>query len=179
MWYQATMRCLSRGFILSATALFGSLGASGCRSTQVWFSSDDDLTTILTDEMGTATDTLDVAVYTFTSEDIRDAIINAHSRGVAVRVVIDVWATNDIIASALEEAKVPTRRSAGYDNAMGDPGIMHHKFAVMDQQSVATGSFNFTLSADSKNHENLLIVADPALAGQYTNAFNQLWKQAD
>ncbi len=56
---------------------------------------------------------------------------------------------------------------------------MHHKFAVVDGRSVATGSFNYTLSADGKNYENLLIVTDPALAGQYTSAFDEIWKKAD
>lgn len=166
---------------LRGTLLCGALavGASGCRSSQVWFSNDDDLTTVLTDHMGTATDTLEVAVYTFTSEEIRDSIIDANGRGVAVRVVIDVWATNDPIAASLEEAGVPTRRAAGYTGQGDDVGIMHHKFAVVDGRSVATGSFNFTLSADSKNYENLLVVSDPALAGQYISAFDEIWKQAE
>jgi len=173
------MRRLLRG---TPTVLFAAgllLAATGCRSSQVWFSNDDDLTTVLTDHMDTATETLDVAVYTFTSEEIRDAIIDADSRGVAVRVIIDLWATNDPIAASLDEAGVPTKRSAGYAGEGGDPGIMHHKFAVVDGRSVATGSFNFTLSADGKNYENLLIVTDPALAGQYTNAFAEIWKKAD
>jgi phosphatidylserine/phosphatidylglycerophosphate/cardiolipin synthase-like enzyme len=174
---QAGSRAIQKG--VPALLIGGALLLAGCRSSQVWFSNDADLTTALTDHMGTATDTLDVAVYTFTSEEIRDAIIDADSRGVAVRVVIDVWATNDAIASSLEDAGVPTKRSAGYDNSQGDPGIMHHKFAVVDQKSVATGSFNFTMSADNKNYENLLVVSDPALAGQYTNAFDELWKKAE
>ena len=172
------MRRIVHGLLIPVFG-FSTMAATGCRSSQVWFSESDDLTTVLTDHMGTSSETLDVAVYTFTSEAIRDAIIDAKGRGVTVRVVIDVWATNDPIAASLDEAGVPTKRMAGYDNSQGEPGIMHHKFAVVDQQSVATGSFNFTLSADSKNHENLLVVTDPALAGQYTNAFDQLWKQAD
>ena len=178
MWYQVPMRTPVHGLSICAFVV-SAVAATGCRSSQVWFSDSEDLTTVLTDHMDTSTETLDVAVYTFTSEAIRNAIIDAKSRGVSVRVVIDVWATNDPIAASLDEAGVSTRRAAGYDNTQGDPGIMHHKFAVVDQQSVATGSFNFTLSADSKNHENLLIVSDPALAGQYTNAFDQLWKQAE
>ena len=157
-----------------APILLLALVLTGCRSTHVWFSTDEDLTEVLTDHMAKATDTLDVAVYTFTSEPIRDALINADSRGVKVRVVIDHWETNDVIATTLGDAGVPTRRAYGYNN-----GIMHHKFAVVDSQSVATGSFNFTIAADEFNDENLLIVSDPALAGQYTNAFDTLWKRAE
>lgn len=165
---------------LLAPALAGILLAStACRSSQVWFSNDEDLTTVLTDHMGSATETLDVAVYTFTHEEIRDALIDADARGVKVRVVIDEWATNDEVATFLDKEGVPTKRSAGFSGNNADPGIMHHKFAVVDGRSVATGSFNFTLSADSKNYENLLVVTDPALAGQYTSAFDEIWKQAE
>lgn len=165
------MRSLPRIAALSALAL---TGLTGCRSSQVWFSGDEDLTEVLTDHMGTSSDTLDVAVYTFTSEPIRDALIDADSRGVQVRVVIDGWETNDPIAASLREAGVPTRRASGYND-----GIMHHKFAIVDAQSVATGSFNFTIAANESNDENLLIVSDQALAGQYTNAFDALWKRAE
>jgi phosphatidylserine/phosphatidylglycerophosphate/cardiolipin synthase-like enzyme len=173
------MRKAFRSFLVPAALAGMSAWSVGCRSSQVWFSQDDELTTVLTDHMGMATDTLDVAVYTFTSEAIRDGIINAHSRGVKVRVVIDVWVTNDPVASFLDKEGVPMRRSRGFSEEGGDPGIMHHKFAVVDGRSVATGSFNFTLSADGKNYENLLIVTDPALAGQYTSAFNEIWTKAE
>lgn len=161
-----------------ATALVyvgATLACAGCTQNQVWFSQDEDLTEVLTDHMATASDSLDVAVYTFTSEPIRDALIDADARGVRVRVIIDTWATNDPIAASLDQAGVPMRRAEGY----GEGGIMHHKFAVVDETSVATGSFNFTVAADSKNDENLLILADKALAGQYTSAFSEIWRRAE
>ena len=39
---------------------------------------------------------------------------------------------------------------------------------IMDGELVITGSFNFTKAAQEKNAENLLIIRDQALAGQYT-----------
>ncbi len=158
----------------SAFLVTVSVLSAGCRSSQVWFSADSELTTVLTDHIATAAQTLDVAVYTFTSEPIRDAIIDAAARGVETRVVIDGWEANDPIANGIADAGVPMRRAFGFNG-----GIMHHKFAVVDGQSVATGSFNYTYSADNENDENLVIISDKALAGQYTNAFDELWRRAE
>ena len=39
---------------------------------------------------------------------------------------------------------------------------------VFDGETVITGSFNFTMAAEEKNAENLLIIRDKALAQRYT-----------
>lgn len=156
------------------TVLTCALAAAGCNSNQVWFSSDSTLTDVVSSEIEGAANTLDIAVYTFTAEPIRDAIIDAHARGVKTRVAIDEWATNDAIASSLADEGVPVRRAKGYNG-----GIMHHKFIVVDEARVLTGSFNYTRSADEANDENLVLIANKVLAGQYTNAFSEVWSRGE
>jgi len=58
------------------------------------------------------------------------------------------------------------------------PGLMHNKFAVIDDQVVLTGSFNWTITAERKNAENLLVITDPDLAQKYTKQFKVLWSQS-
>jgi phosphatidylserine/phosphatidylglycerophosphate/cardiolipin synthase-like enzyme len=43
---------------------------------------------------------------------------------------------------------------------------------ILDNGTVATGSFNYTWSAEHKNAENLLLIHDPALAAEYTQNWN-------
>ena len=50
--------------------------------------------------------------------------------------------------------------------------IAHNKIMSLDQETVITGSFNFTKAAEEKNAENLLVGKDQALAGRYI----QNWK---
>lgn len=157
-----------------ALAVLGALALAGCSSTQVWFSNDSNLTDVLSSEMEGASDTLDVAVYTFTAEPIRDALIDAHARGVKVRVAIDTWATNDTIAQSLDDEGISVRRVEGYSG-----GIMHHKFVVVDEARVLTGSFNFTRSADEANDENVVLIANKVVAGQYANAFAEVWSRGE
>jgi phosphatidylserine/phosphatidylglycerophosphate/cardiolipin synthase-like enzyme len=48
---------------------------------------------------------------------------------------------------------------------------------VIDGKAVITGSFNFTVAAENRNAENVLIVHDdPALAKAYADNF---WRRAD
>ena len=43
-------------------------------------------------------------------------------------------------------------------------GLMHDKVAIVDGMTVATGSYNYSASADGRNAENLLVIHDLALA---------------
>jgi phosphatidylserine/phosphatidylglycerophosphate/cardiolipin synthase-like enzyme len=45
--------------------------------------------------------------------------------------------------------------------------IAHSKVMVIDAETVITGSFNFTATAQSHNSENLLAVRDATLAARY------------
>jgi phosphatidylserine/phosphatidylglycerophosphate/cardiolipin synthase-like enzyme len=55
--------------------------------------------------------------------------------------------------------------------------LMHHKFAVIDGDAVATGSYNWTRSAGKCNFEDLLVIREAAVVGAYQKRFEQLWSQ--
>ena len=49
---------------------------------------------------------------------------------------------------------------------------------IIDERTVITGSYNFTARAEETNDENLLIVDDPTLAGQFMEEFERVYDQA-
>ncbi|GAJ17985.1 unnamed protein product, partial [marine sediment metagenome] len=53
--------------------------------------------------------------------------------------------------------------------------IMHNKFAVIDNEVVITGSYNWTASAGERNDENLLVIDDDYIVERYQDQFNNLW----
>lgn len=45
--------------------------------------------------------------------------------------------------------------------------IAHNKIMMIDEETVITGSFNFTKAAQEHNAENLVVIKDKALAIRY------------
>ncbi len=57
-------------------------------------------------------------------------------------------------------------------------GKLHHKFAVIDNRTVITGSFNWSPSAAHQNDEVLLVIDSPLLAAHFTREMDRLWRTA-
>jgi phosphatidylserine/phosphatidylglycerophosphate/cardiolipin synthase-like enzyme len=52
---------------------------------------------------------------------------------------------------------------------------MHHKFAIIDNRILLTGSYNWTFSANHRNDENLMVIDDPEIIEIFQNQFINLW----
>ena len=52
---------------------------------------------------------------------------------------------------------------------------MHHKFAIIDNRILLTGSYNWTFSANHRNDENLMVIDDPEIIEIFQNQFVNLW----
>ncbi|MBN1285802.1 MAG: phospholipase [Anaerolineae bacterium] len=60
----------------------------------------------------------------------------------------------------------------------GNPRVFHHKVFIIDDETVITGSFNFSKNADTSNDENVLIIQDAEIAAQYNAEFDRRWAEA-
>jgi len=120
--------------------------------------------------------TLDVAMFDLTHPDITAALDRAHRRGVKIRLAADEGQARDRRSqvSYLRSKGIAVRLSGGFHGARS---IMHNKFAVFDGQTVETGSFNWTSSADRYNFENLIFISSPAVADRYEAGFRRIWEQ--
>lgn len=56
---------------------------------------------------------------------------------------------------------------------------MHHKFALLDNRKLITGSLNWTLTAVQSNKENVIVTEEPELVRPYEDEFNKLWEAND
>lgn len=114
----------------------------------------------------------DVCVFTITDDRISNAIIEAHKRGIRVRVITDNEKAFDPGSdiSRMERVGVPVRvdRSSYH---------MHHKFALFDEELLLTGSYNWTRGAAEYNVENFVITDERRLVNPFGETFERLWKQ--
>jgi phosphatidylserine/phosphatidylglycerophosphate/cardiolipin synthase-like enzyme len=130
---------------------------------EVCFSPKGGCTEAIIYEIAQAKTEILVQAYSFTSAPIAKALLDAHKRGVSVRVNLDKSQKTQKYSSAtfLTNAGIPTF----IDNKHA---IAHNKIMIMDKETVITGSFNFTKAAEEKNAENVLIIRSVDLAKEYS-----------
>jgi len=83
-----------------------------------------------------------VQAYSFTSTPIAKALLNAQKRGVKVEVILDKSQKKEKYSSAdfLANSGIPTKIDSAH-------AIAHNKIIIVDEETVITGSFNFTRAA--------------------------------
>ena len=121
--------------------------------------------------IGEAKKSIKVQAYSFTNADIAKALLDAHKRGVNVRAVLDKSQETEKYTSAtfLANAGVPVRID-------DDFAIAHNKIMIIDEETVITGSFNFTKAAEEKNAENVLVIrGNKELAKLYLQNWQWRW----
>ncbi|GAA4003364.1 phospholipase D-like domain-containing protein [Hymenobacter fastidiosus] len=161
----------------AASALLLPLGSSTTNPAagvlnEVFFSPGDECVDAIRQFISQAAQRLEVCVFTISDDRITAALLAAHRRGVAIRLLTDNDKLHDKGSDIeqLHASGLPVRIDQTTNH-------MHHKFAVADQRRVLTGSYNWTRSAALYNMENLLITDDQATVKRYTAEFERLWEQ--
>lgn len=139
--------------------------------TEVFFSPGPDCKAAIVTLLAQARTSLEVCVFTISDDDITRAILDAHRRDVAVRIITDDDKRNDTGSDVdhLARQGVPVRidRTEAH---------MHHKFAIADGARLLNGSFNWTRSASRVNEENVMVTSEPAAVGAFRAEFERLWR---
>ena len=106
--------------------------------------------------------------FSFTNDDIADALVMKDN--------LDLRGIFDSSQAANKFSQFKRLKEFGI-NVKKDSNKykMHHKVFIIDNQTVVTGSFNPTLSADTKNDENIIIIHDEKIAAAFLSEFDRLW----
>ncbi len=116
--------------------------------------------------------TLDIAAFEFNNVVLTQAVLDAHRRGVQVRMVVDnehALHKDNSTMRQFVEAGIPVRDD-------GRSGLMHNKFMIMDSRDVWTGSMNFTINGVYRNNNNLLALRSNRLVLSYQAEFNEMFE---
>lgn len=112
---------------------------------------------------------IDAALYQLNSKRIADAFIEAHGRGVSVRLVTESDYIGELQIKRLQAAGIPIADDSGHN------GLMHHKFIVIDERYVWTGSYNTTYNGAYKNNNNVIWIDSLPLAYNFTQEFREMF----
>lgn len=119
-----------------------------------------------------------MAIFYLSDPHIMQALIKARQRHVLVDVIADQHSITKSTLIHLEQCasnnitlhifKAPTTK--------GPAPLMHNKFCIFEcnfdhRPLLWTGSFNFTILAQRRNQENVIILSDPLIMEQYRQQF--------
>jgi phosphatidylserine/phosphatidylglycerophosphate/cardiolipin synthase-like enzyme len=126
------------------------------------FAPEDDVSKQIIEEISRAERKISFLAFSFTHDEIGQAMLQRAQAGVQVRGVFETTGSNT------QFSEFGRLRQAGLEVYQdGSPYVMHHKVIVIDERTTIFGSYNFSANADTDNDENLLIVQDPRFAALY------------
>ncbi len=117
-----------------------------------------------------ANNSIQVALFAFSHVLLVNDLIEAHNRGVDVKVILDRGQS----MGSSKKAILNLLRAGVSLFLYGGIQDLHHKFALIDQKTLFLGSCNWSKSAFSSNKELLtkLVIED----GPLKNKVNSLWE---
>lgn len=122
----------------------------------------------LVERLNDAKFSIDAALYDLDLPSVREALLEAHKRGVRVRLVAEGANAERAAFQSLSLAGVPLV-------ADPRPGLMHHKFLIVDDEEVWTGSTNLTWSGFFRNDNNLVRIRSEDMAINYRREFEEMF----
>ena len=137
---------------------------------QILFSPEDKAISHIIPYVQAAKSSIQFLAFTFTQDQLGQAMIDRKKAGVDVRGVFESTGSDTDYSEMvpLYCAKAPVRQD-------GNPAFMHHKVIIIDGHIVVTGSLNFTDNADQQNSENVLIIDNADIAKLYVQEFQRVW----
>ncbi|MEL6676133.1 MAG: phospholipase D-like domain-containing protein [Bacteroidota bacterium] len=139
---------------------------------QVYFSPGDACLETIKLMVRQARFSLDICVFTISDDRITREILNRAQQGLTVRILTDNEKLHDKGSDIdrMAAAGISVRIDATHHH-------MHHKFALVDDRYILTGSYNWTRSAAEYNEENLLVSDDANTIRQFQKKFDELWAE--
>lgn len=148
--------------------------------------------------LGTATHEVNLALFVFSDQRLANVLAPRHNQGVQIRALIDPGFAYRPYSEALDLmglSLISTGRQAQcqteaenqpWQNPITTVGVprlargdlLHHKFGLVDDRIVITGSHNWTEAANQGNDETLLVIESQSVAAHFRREFERLYATA-
>jgi len=125
----------------------------------------------LTEAIQGAEERIYILIYSFTLDELARVLIDKHEQGIDVRVIMDRGQASlkSAVTETLNQAGIPLLIKTGSKG-----GYMHFKVLIADE-TVFTGSYNYSKNATYNTDENFLIIRDKRILQAYLEKFKRLW----
>ena len=139
---------------------------------EVMFSPSDGVQKRLLGELSKAKHSVRMMAFSFTAPEVAEQLSALAKRGVSVRCLFD----NGQAHGKYSQNKFLGRNGVAVRLAPNRSGKMHHKVIIIDDETVITGSYNFSRNAERSNDENILIIKNKEIAREFNREFRRCWR---
>lgn len=158
--------------------------------TQPWNQSSNGL---IGKTLNSSNKSVDLALFVFSEQRLANILEKDNQKGVQIRALIDPQFAYRPYSEALDMMGVSLSNNCKdeVDNhpwrqpikTVGIPqlskgDLLHHKFGIIDQQTVITGSHNWSNVANGANDETLIVINNPIVAAHYQQEYERLYQNA-
>lgn len=140
--------------------------------TEAYFSPEGHIQDRIIKAIDASNSSIDLAIFDFTSQEIKAAFEKAKQRGVRIRIIADSRQAKGV--HSVVQALIDEGFNVKITHGIGR-GIMHNKFAIFDNKLLFTGSYNWTNNAEHNNYENAVFLSEPETITQYQKEFDKIW----
>lgn len=140
---------------------------------QIYFAAEDQVVESIITQLVLAESHIRFMAFSFTLDEMADVLLAQAQAGISVEGIFETVGSETVHSelTPLFCAGLAVRQD-------GNPFILHHKVFIIDDDTVVTGSFNFSANATRSNDENLVIIENAALVAQYLAEFDRRWAEA-
>jgi phosphatidylserine/phosphatidylglycerophosphate/cardiolipin synthase-like enzyme len=138
-----------------------------------YFSPQDGIEEHLVHHLSQAQERIRFLAFSYTSDPIAEAMLERHRAGVVVQGVFE---RRNAHGTGAEFERLQENGAEVLED--GNCYTMHHKVIIIDDETVITGSYNFSKRAEEDNDENVVIIQDPMIAGQFVEEFERVYAQS-
>ena len=141
-----------------------------------------------------ADNSIELALFVFSDQNLVDILQNKKQQGVMIKALIDKEFVFRYYSEALDMLGVALVNKCQYEPnnnpwrnpiktvgtanlAIGDK--LHHKLAIIDKNTVITGSQNWSAAANYLNDETVLVIENKTVAKHFEQEFDSLYQDAN
>ena len=143
--------------------------------------------------LNSSTKSVSMALFVFSEQRLANILERKNESGVQIRALIDPDFAYRSYSEALDMLGVALPNNCKYEvdnrpwrnpiSTVGVPlllkgDLLHHKFAVIDGETVITGSHNWSAAANKNNDETVLLIDSSIVAAHFAREFDRLYNHA-
>lgn len=120
------------------------------------------------DELRNAKSSIKFMAFSFTEKNMGQVLIDKKNQGLKVEGIFDTCLIDKY------SNYYPFRENKILSLKDGNQALLHHKVFIIDDETVITGSYNFSNSAENSNNEDTIIVKSKDFANSYLIEYSKV-----